>query len=197
MSKRLLRENIFAWGSFILFIKKPDDSWRICVDYRHVNARIRKNAYPLPLIQKCIDQLNKARYLSRIDLINEYWQIRIKESDIPKTTFNTRNDKYEFLIMSFDLINASTTFQIFINKIFRSFLNKFVIAYLDDIVIYSNFCQEHIQYLRQVLDLLQENQLYAKFHKCMFDKSELNFCEHVVGNDVVRMMNSKIKSIRE
>src|SRR5947207_15487179 len=99
--------------------------------------------------------------------------------------------------MSFDLTNAPTTFQTLINKIFRSFLNKFVIAYFDDIVIYSNFYQEHIQHLRQVLDLLRKNQLYAKSHKCMFDKSELNFCEYVVGNDVVKMMNNKIKSIRE
>ena len=179
------------------FIKKSDDFWRMCVDYRHVNAWIRKNAYPLPLIQGCIDQLGKARYLSRIDLTSGYWQIRIKESDIPKTAFNTRNGKYEFLIMPFDLTNAPTTFQTLINKIFRPFLNKFVIAYLDDIVIYSNSYQEYIQHLRQVLDLLRKNQLYAKSHKCMFDKSELNFCEHVVGNGVVKMMNNKIRSIRE
>ena len=197
MSKELLRESIFAWGSLVLFVKKSDDSWRMCVDYRHVNARTRKNAYPLPLIQGCIDQLGKARYLSRIDLTSGYWQIRIKESDIPKIIFNTRNDKYEFLIISFDLTNASTTFQTFINKIFRSFLNKFVIAYLDDIVIYSNFYQEYIQYLRQVLDLLRKNQLYAKSHKCVFDKSKLNFCEYIVENDVVKMMDNKIKSIHE
>ena len=99
--------------------------------------------------------------------------------------------------MPFNLTNASTIFQTLINKIFRSFLNKFVIAYLDDIVIYSNFYQEHIQHLRQVLDLLRKNQLYAKSYKCMFDKSQLNFYKHVVGNDVVKMMNNKIKSIHE
>src|SRR5436190_22976773 len=108
-----------------------------------------------------------------------------------------RNDKYEFLIMPFDLTNTSTTFQTLINKIFRPFLNKFVITYLDDIVIYSNFYQEHIQYLRQILDLLRKNQLYAKSHKYVFDKSELNFYEHVVGNDIVKMMDNKIRSIRE
>src|SRR5947207_4683669 len=111
--------------------------------------------------------------------------------------FNTRNDKYEFLIILFNLIKASTTFQTFINKIFRSFLNKFIIAYLDDIIIYSNFYQEHIQYLRQVLDLLRKNQLYTKFHKYIFDKSEFNFYKHVIGNDIIKMMNNKIKSIHE
>src|SRR5947207_13714650 len=99
--------------------------------------------------------------------------------------------------MSFDLTNAPTTFQTLINKIFRSFLNKFVIIYLDDIIIYSNFYQEHIQHLRQVLDFLRKNQLYAKFYKCIFDKSEFNFYEHVIGNDVVKMINNKIKSIHE
>ena len=148
MSKELLRESIFAWESFILFVKKLDDFWRIYIDYRHVNAWIKKNAYFLPLIQEYIDQLNKMKYLSRIDFINEYWQIRIKESDIFKIIFNMRNSKYEFLIMPFNLINTSIIFQMFINKIFRSFLNKFVIIYLDDIVIYSNFYQEHIQYLQ-------------------------------------------------
>jgi hypothetical protein len=96
---------------YYLFVKKPDDSWRMCVDYRHVNARTKKNAYPLPLILGCIDELGRAKYLSRIDLISGYWQIRIKEADIPKTAFNTRNGKYEFLVMPFGITNAPATFQ--------------------------------------------------------------------------------------
>src|SRR5439155_21243670 len=100
---------------------------------------------------------------------------------IEKTAFNTRNGKYEFLVMPFGLTNAPATFQTFVNKNFRQFLDEFVIVYLDDIVIYSNTYDEHLQHLRQVFNILRENQLYAKPHKCVFNKPEVKFCGHIVG----------------
>jgi hypothetical protein len=169
----------------------------MCIDYRELNARTEKNSYPLPRIQECIDQLGRAIYLTKIDLTSGYWQVRINEADIPKTAFNTRNGKYEFLVMPFGLTNAPATFQTLVNDTFREFLNKFLIVYLDDILIYSNTFEEHLQHLEQVLKVLQDNQLYARPHKCTFAKHELEFCGHIVGNGVVKVVKSKIQSIRE
>ena len=197
LEKNLIRESSSAWGSPVLFVKKPDDTWRMCVDYRQLNARTDKNSYPLPRIQECIDQLGRARFLSKIDLTSGYWQVRIKEEDVPKTAFNTRNGKYEFLVMPFGLTNAPATFQTLVNKVFRHFLNIFLIVYLDDIVIYSNTLEEHLEHLRQVLDVLRANELYAKPHKCVFGRSEIEFCGHIVGNGVVKVMQDKIKSIKD
>jgi len=115
----------------------------MCIDYRALNERTVRNTYPLPRIQECIDVLGKAKYLSKIDLVSGYWQVRIKEDDIPKTAFNTRNGKYEFLVMPFGLTNAPATFQTLVNEIFREFLDKYVIVYLDDILVYSNTYEEH------------------------------------------------------
>ena len=162
LQKGLIRESSSSWGSPVLFTKKADGAWRMCVDYRAVNDRTEKNTYPLPRIQDCIDLLGRSRFLSTIDLTSGYWQVRIKDSDIPKTAFNTRNGKYEFLVMPFGLTNAPATFQTLVNRIFQPFLDKSVVVYLDDILIYSNSPSEHLQHLRQVLQILRSNQLYAK-----------------------------------
>jgi hypothetical protein len=197
MSKGLVRESSSAWGSPVLFVRKPDQTWRMCIDYRAVNRRTKKNTYPLPRIQDCIDQLGWARFLSIIDLTSGYWQVRIKESDVEKTAFNTRHGKYEFLVMPFGLTNAPATFQTLVNKVFRRFLNDFLIVYLDDIVIYSNSYDEHLEHLRRVFQVLRENQLYAKPHKCVFNKPEIQFCGHIVGNGKIKVVQDKIKAIRE
>jgi len=197
LDKSLIQESSSAWGSPVLFVKKPDDTWRMCVNYRGLNARTKKNSYPLPRIQECIDQLRRARFLSKIDLTSGYWQVRIRDEDISKTAFNTRNGKYEFLVMPFGLTNAPATFQTLVNNVFRHFLNIFLIVYLDDIVIYSNTLEEHVEHLRQVLDVLRANELYAKPHKCIFGKSEIEFCGHVVGNGTVKVMQDKIKAVKD
>ena len=197
LNKGLIRESSSAWGSPVLFVRKPDDTWRMCIDYRALNERTRRNTYPLPRIQECIDELGRAIYISKIDLTSGYWQIRIRDADIPKTAFNTRNGKYEFLVMPFGLTNAPATFQTFVNNLFREFLNKFVIVYLDDILIYSNTYEEHVQHIRQVLEILRQNQLYANPRKCVFAKQEVEFCGHIVGNGIVKVMKNKIRSIAE
>jgi len=120
----------------------------MCVDYRGLNLRTCKNTYPLPLIQDCIDQIGKATHMSTLDLTSGYWQIRVAEKDIPKTAFNTRYGKYEFLVMPFGLTNAPATFQTLINNVLRPFLDKFIVVYLDDITVYSNSYEEHLQHLQ-------------------------------------------------
>src|SRR6266496_2267716 len=108
----------------------------MCIDYQALNEWTRQNTYPLPRIQECIDELGREIYISKIDLTSGYWQIHIRDSDIPKTAFNTRNGKYEFLVMPFGLTNTPTTFQTLMNQILRPFIDKFVLVYLDDILIY-------------------------------------------------------------
>jgi hypothetical protein len=197
MEKGLVRESSSSWGSPVLFVKKTDDTWRMCVDYRALNRKTRKNTYPLPRINDCIDQLGAATFLSTIDLTSSYWQVRIKETDIPKTAFNTRNGKYEFLVMPFGLTNAPATFQTLVNNVFRAYLNQFVVVYLDDILTYSKTREEHLKHLRIVFKLLRENHLYAKPQKCAFMKSETKFCGHIVGNGQVKVMKEKIKAIHD
>jgi hypothetical protein len=195
LDKGLIRESSSSWGSPVLFVKKPNGAWRMCIDYRGLNLKTRKNTYPLPIIQDCIDQMGKATHLSTLDLTSGYWQIRVAEKDIPKTAFNTRHGKYEFLVMPFGLTNAPATFQTVINNVLRPFLDKFVVVYLDDITVYSNSHEEHIEHLRQVFEALAKHKLYANPAKCVFNKPEVKFCGHIIGNGTVQVMQDKIQAI--
>jgi len=197
LDKGLIRESASSWGSPVLFVKKPNGGWRMCIDYRGLNLKTRKNTYPLPLIQTCIDQMGKSKFLSTLDLTSGYWQIRVAEKDIEKTAFNTRYGKYEFLVMPFGLTNAPATFQTVINNVLRPYIDKFVVVYLDDITVYSNSQQEHLEHLRLVFEALTKHKLYANPAKCVFNQPEVKFCGHIIGNGKVRVMEDKIKSIRE
>ena len=127
----------------VLFVPKETAEWRTCVDYRMLNSKTLKNVYPLPRIQDCIDKLG----LSALDMTSGYWQLRIAEQDVPKTTFNTRYDKYEFLLMPRGLVNVPVTFQTLMNMILRPYIDKFVSVYLD-IYMCSNSEDEHLEHLR-------------------------------------------------
>ena len=135
-------------GSNYLFMKKKDGSMRLCIDYRELNKLTVKNNYPLPRIDDLFDQLKGARYFSKIDLRSGYHQIKIKIEDIPKTTFRTRYGHYEFLVMAFGLTNTPATFIDLMNRVFKKYLDKFVIFFIDDILIYSRTPEEHAEHLR-------------------------------------------------
>ena len=141
---------------------------RLCVDYRELNEVTIKNKYPLPKIDDLFNQLKGAKYFSKIDMRSRYFQLKIRESDIPKTAFVTRYGKFEFTVMSFGLTNAPAYFMNLMNKVFMDELDKFVVVFIDDILIYSKSAQEHKQHLRVVLEKLRANKLYAKFSKCEF-----------------------------
>ena len=196
MEKGLIRESTSSWGSPVLFVKKANGGWRMCVDYRGLNLKTRKNTYPLPLIQDCIDQMGKAKRLSTLDLTSGYWQIRVASKDVPKTAMNTRYGKYEFLVMPFGLTNAPATFQTLINRILRPFIDKFVAVYLDDITVYSDSEAEHLNHLRQVFEILAKHKLYANPTKCRFNQTEVQFCGHIIGGGKVRVMEDKIQAIK-
>ena len=195
LEKGLIRPSSSAWGFPVLFVAKPEGKWRMCIDYRMLNNVTRKDAYPLPRIQDCLDDIGKAKRLSKIDLTSGYWQIEVQEMSIPKTAFNTRAGKYEFIAMPFGLCNAPATFQRIMNDALRDFIGKFVIVYLDDIVIYSDSDSEHEEHLTQVFEALKKHELFAKPSKCIIGAPELEFCGHMVGNGHVRPTASKVQAI--
>jgi hypothetical protein len=155
-------------GAPVLFIQKKDGSQGMCVDYMTLNDVAVKNKYPLPRIEDLFDQMRGARVFSKIDLRSGYHQIKIRPSDIPKTAFSTRYGLYEFTVMSFGLTNAPAYFMNLMNNVFMEYLDRFVVVFIDDILIYSKNESDHEQHLRLVLQKLRDNQLYAKFSKCEF-----------------------------
>ena len=153
------------YGNPIMFQKKQEGSLRLCVNYRAFNKVTVKNKYPIPLIQDLFDRLYKANYFIMLDLRLGYWQVRIAKEDEPKTTCVTRYGSYEFLVMPFGLINAPATFCNLMNDVFYVFVDCFIVVYLDDIVIYSESLEDHLEHLRKVLSKLREHQLYVKKEK--------------------------------
>ena len=190
-----IRPSKSPFGAPILFVKKKDGTTRMCVDYRALNDITIKNSYPLPRVDELFDRLQGAKYFSKIDLRSGYHQIRIVPEDIPKTAFRTRYGHYEFLVLPFGLTNAPATFMHLMHQTFRSFLDHFVIVFLDDILIYSRTLDEHIGHVRQVMQVLRDQKLYAKESKCEFFRSEVEFLGHIVGRNGMRMMEDKIAAV--
>lgn len=195
VDKGFIRPSVSPWGAPVLFVRKKDGSLRLCIDYRQLNKVTIKNKYPLPRIDDLFDQLRGATVFSKIDLRSGYHQLKIKESDIQKTAFRTRYGHYEFLVMPFGLTNAPAAFMDLMNRIFRPYLDKFVIVFIDDILIYSATDEEHAQHLREVLQILREKQLYAKFSKCEFWLREVVFLGHVVSGEGISVDSKKVEAI--
>ncbi|KAA3461708.1 Retrotransposon protein [Gossypium australe] len=195
--KGLARLSFSPWGAPILFVRKKDGSMRLCIDYRQLNKVTMKNKYSLPRIDDLFDQLKGATVFSKIDLRSGYYKLRFKGSDVPKTTFRTRYDHYEFLVMPFGLMNALAIFLDLMNRIFRPYLDRFVLVFIDDILIYSQDENEHVEYLSMVLQVLREKQLYPKFSKSEFWLKEVGFLGHIVSGDGIRVDPSKISAIFE
>jgi hypothetical protein len=185
------------WGCPAIFVKKKDQTLRMCVDYRPLNEVTIKNKYPLPWIDILFDQLTGARVFSKIDLRSGYHQIHIRPEDIPKTAFTTRYRLFEYLVMSFGLTNAPAHFTYLMNSVFMPELDKFVVVLIDDILIYSKNKEEHAQHLWIVLTRLREHQLYAKFSKCTFWLEEIQFLGHVLSAKGIAVDPSKVKDILE
>ncbi|KAG8503595.1 hypothetical protein CXB51_001621 [Gossypium anomalum] len=193
--KGFVRQSFSPWGAPVLFVKKKDGSMRLCVDYRQLNKVTIKNKYPLPRIDDLFDQLKRATWFSKIDLRSGYYQLQVTESDVPKTAFRTRYGHYEFLVMPFGLTNAPVVFMDLMNRIFRPYLDKFVVVFIDDILIYSKDETEHAEHLRIVLQTLRNKQLYVKFSKSEFWLREVGFLGHFVSGDGIRVDPSKISAI--
>ena len=197
LDNQLIRPSCSPYGSPVLFVKKKSGELRMCIDFRALNNITIKNKYPLPRVDELLDQLSTGRYFSKLDLTSGYWQVRIKDNDIPKTAFRTRYGHFEFMVMPFGLTNAPATFQHLMNSIFQDFLDKFVIVYLDDIMIYSKTYEEHLEHLEKVFARLRENQLYAKLKKCEFAKEKVQYLGHIVSKNSIRPEEDKVKAIKD
>nr|CAD1823079.1 unnamed protein product [Ananas comosus var. bracteatus] len=176
----LIRSSKAPFGAPVHFQKKYDGSLRLCVDYRALNKATIKNKYPIQLIADLFDQLGKVRYFSKLDLRSGYWY-----------------GAFEFLVMPFGLTNAPATFCTLMNNLFHDYLDKFVVIYLDDIVVYSKTLEEHVEHLHIVFRTLKEHSLYVKKEKCYFAQKEIMFLGHQVGGGLIGMDEEKIRDIKE
>jgi hypothetical protein len=197
LEKGFIRPSSSPWGCPANFVKKKGQTLRMCMDYRPLNEVTIKNKYPLPQIDILFDQLTGAWVFSKIDLRSGYHQIRIRPEDIPKTAFTTWYGLFEYLVMSFGLTNAPDHFTYLMNSVFMPELDKFVVVFIDDILIYSKNEEEHAKHLRIMLTRLREHQLYAKFSKCAFWLEEIQFLEHILPANGIVVDPSKVKDILE
>ncbi|GJX68864.1 reverse transcriptase domain-containing protein [Tanacetum coccineum] len=182
-------------GAPAVFVKKKDDSFRIFLDYRELNNLTVKNRYPLPRIDNLFDQLQGSCYFSMIDPQSGYHYLRVHEEDILKTTFKTRYGHFEFMVMPFGLTNAPVVFMDLMNRVCKSYLDRFVIVFIDDILIYSKSKEDHEVHLKFVLELLKKEKLFAKLSKCEFWLQEVHFLRHVVNSNCIHVDPSKIEAV--
>ncbi|GKC15248.1 putative reverse transcriptase domain-containing protein [Tanacetum coccineum] len=192
-----IRPSSSPWGAPVLFVKKKDGSFRMCIDYQELNKLTVKNRYPLPRIDDLFDQLQGSSVYSKIDLRSGYHQLRVREEDIPKTAFKTRYGHYEFQVMPFGLTNAPAVFMDLMNRVCKPYLDKFVIVFIDDILIYSKNKKEHEEHLKAILELLKKEELYAKFSKCEFWIPKVQFLGHVIDSQGIDVDPAKIESIKD
>ncbi|GJR73875.1 putative reverse transcriptase domain-containing protein [Tanacetum coccineum] len=168
---------------------------RLCIDYRELNRITVRNKYPLPRIDDLFDQLQGAKFFSKIDMRSGYHQLRVKEQDVPKIAFSTRYGHYEFLVMSFGLTNAPAVFTDLMNRVFQEYLDRFIIVFIDDILVYSKTREEHEDHLRIVLEILRQKKLYAKFSKCDIWLGQMALLGHIMFADGITMEPAKVEAV--
>ncbi|CAN4091633.1 unnamed protein product [Withania somnifera] len=169
----------------------------MCIDYRRLNKVSVKNKNPMPRIADLFDRLRGATVFSKIDLRSGYHRLCICTEDIPKTAFRTRYGHYEFLVMSFGLTNAPAAFMDLMHRVLKTYLDFFVIVFIDDILVYSRSNLDHEQHLGLVLQTTIEHRLYAKFSKCEFWLESIAFLGHIVSKDGVLVDPAKIRVVRD
>ncbi|GJR75498.1 putative reverse transcriptase domain-containing protein [Tanacetum coccineum] len=196
LEKGFIRPSSSQWGAPMLFVKKKDGSLRMCIDYCELNKLTVKNRYPLPRIDDLFDQLQGSSVYSKIDMRSGYHQLRIKEEDILITAFRTRYGHFEFQVMPFGLTNAPAVFMDLMNRVCKPYLDKFVIVFIDDILVYSKDEEEHGKHLKIILELLKKERLYAKFSKCDFWLDSVQFLGHVIDHSGVHVDPAKIEAIK-
>ncbi|GJP40450.1 hypothetical protein CLOM_g132 [Closterium sp. NIES-68] len=197
LAKGFIQPSTSPFAAPILFTPKKDGGLRMCTDYRALNRVTIKSRYPIPQTDELIDNLRGARYFSKIDLRGGYHQIRVFADDCDKTAFRTRYESYEYTVMPFGLMNAPSTFQLTMNGVFRDLLDKCVIIYLDDILIYSKTREQHLKDLEAVFQRLQQHRLITKGSKCEFLKQEPEFLGHVISTAGIRIDQKKLWAIQE
>ncbi|KAA3483487.1 DNA/RNA polymerases superfamily protein [Gossypium australe] len=195
LDRGFIRPSGSPWGAPVLFVKKKDGSMRMCIDYHQLNKLTIKNKYPLSRIDDLFNQLKGASVFLKINLRSGYHQLKVKEADIHKTAFRTRYGHYEFMVMPLGLTNVPAVFMDMMNRVFQPYLDRFVVEFIDNILVYSGSEEEHDSHLRVVLQILREKRLYAKFSKCEFWLREVTFLGHVVSAEGIRVDPRKIEAL--
>jgi transposase InsO family protein len=196
LKKGLITESSSPFGAPVLFVPKPNGTLRMCIDYRALNKATIKNKWPIPRIDTLLDQLQGASIFSAIDLQQGYYQLKIDETDCAKTAFVTPLGLYEFKVLPFGLANAPAIFQQAMHHIFDDKIGKFVLVYLDDILVYSRNPEDHLQHLREVLEILRQQQLYCRLHKCHFNRTEISYLGHLVSQEGIRPDPEGIEKVK-
>ncbi|GKA46934.1 hypothetical protein Tco_0739817, partial [Tanacetum coccineum] len=196
LKKGFIRPSSSPRGAPVLFGKKKDGSFRMCIDYHELNKLTVKNRYPLSRIDDLFDQLQGSSVYSKIDMRLGYHHLRIKEEDIPITAFRTRYGHFKFQVMPFGLTNAPAVFMDLMNRVCKPYLDKFIIVFIYDILVYSRNEKEHGKHLMIILELLKKERLYAKFPKCDFWLDSVQFLGHVIDRNDVHVDPAKIKAIK-
>ena len=189
-----IRLSVLQWGAAVLFVKKKEGTLRLCVDYRQLNKLTVKFKYLLPRIDDLFDQIKGASVFLKIELHLGYHQLRIKDVDVNKTSFRMRYGHYEFLVMLCGLTNEPATFMDLMNRVFRPFFDLFVMVFIDDILVYSKYQEDHDMHLWVVLETLRKEQLYAKMSKWEFWLKEVSFLGHIVSKEGIRVDPRKLKA---
>jgi hypothetical protein len=195
LDKGYIRPSASPWGAPVIFVLKKDGTQRMCIDYRPLSEVTIKNKYPLPRIDDLFDQLKGACVFSKIDLRSGYHQLKIRATNITKIAFITRYGLYEYTVMLFGLTNAPAYFMYLMNKVFMEYLDKFMVVFINDILIFSKNEGDHDEHLRVVLQKLRENQLYAKLSKYEFWLKEVSFLGHIISEGGIFVDPSKVKDV--
>jgi hypothetical protein len=192
LKQGLIQPSASPWSFPVVVVKKKNGKLRFCVNYKPLNDITKKDNYPLPRIDELLDSLQDAQWFTTLDLASGYWQIKVRKEDQEKTAFITKFGTYEFKVMPFGLCNAPVTFQRTMDKVLDGIKEKFVLVYLDDVIIYSKTFKEHMKHLTEVLNRIRQANLRLKAEKCHFVATELQFLGHVVGKEGVKPDPEKV-----
>ncbi|GJW02011.1 putative mitochondrial protein [Tanacetum coccineum] len=195
LEARIIRNSQSFFSSIIVMVKKKDGTWRMCVDYKHLNKYTVKDKFPILVIEEFLDELNGAKVFSKLDLRSRYHQIRINEADFHKTAFRVHEGYYKFIVMPFGLTNAPSTFQSLMNIVFRPYLRKFVLLFFDDTLIYNKSEEEHWKYLQILLQTMQQHTLFSKQSKCSFQVNKVEYLGYTITAQGVSTYPTKIQAM--